>query len=105
MKHDLTASSKIINELRSWRNPTRIYQGLFSAWYIKARASRLQSILIKLNRVMNVVSILSKHDQLPDDILYIKPDMTNKRKTTYWSYFTQRKVVCVYHNKEFQKRY
>ena len=66
MKHYLTATSKIISELDKEISPAS-FRGCFRLGKFKTRASRPRPILIKLNRVMDV-SILSKCDQLPDDI-------------------------------------
>ena len=80
MKHDLTATSKIISELDNGISPASI-RDCFRLGKFKTRASRPRPILIKLNRVMDVVSILSKRNQLPDDIS-VKPDMTKEEQQT-----------------------
>ena len=88
MKHDLTATSKIISVLDEEISPASI-RDCFWLGKFKARASRPRTVLIKLNRVMDVVSILSKCDQLPDDIS-IKPDMAKEEQQTEATLFKER---------------
>ena len=80
MKHDLTATSKIISQLDKEISLAYI-RDCFQLGKFKTKASRPRPTLIKLNRIMDVASILSKCNQLPDDIS-IKPDMTKEEQQT-----------------------
>ena len=76
MKHDLTATSTTINKLDNEIQSVSI-RDCFRLGKYKANAPRPRPIVIKLNRVIDVTSILSKRDQLPNEIS-IKPDMTKQ---------------------------
>ena len=99
MKHDLNATSTIINKLDDEIQPMSIRDCFWLGKY-KANAPRPRPILIKLkqNRAMDAASILSKCNQLPDDIS-IKPDMTKQEQQIEaillkerWSISQQRKT-------------
>ena len=75
-------------------------------WLGKYKANAPRPILIKLNRAMDAASILSKHDQLPEDIS-IKPDMTKQlqEQQFVWKlkpFYLKRDGP--YRNKEFQRK-
>ena len=83
VKYDMDTSVTILPKINDSINSTSI-RDCFRLGKYKQNQSRPRPILLKLNRAMDVATILSNRSSIDDNSIIIKPDMTpqNQHKET-----------------------
>ena len=75
VNHDMDSSVTILTKINDSINSTSI-RDYFRLGKYKENQSHPRPILLKLNRAMDVATILSNHSSINDNSIIIKPDMT-----------------------------